>query len=221
MAQTAVICSHCGARSPSVSLWMSHLRQVHQLLDHFTVSCPVNGCGAMYSNVNSMCSHIYRKHRNLLCSHEAGRTTTTANIVQESSLYTNLTEYSFDPSITESINHDISQLLHTDEFEQKKKSILFLMHLKEERLMTQAAVNDVVSGMKEVCEHSMGRLKAGVSRTLSKAGIDMEKVDGLSDIFKDVSHPFKGLESAYLQDKFITQELECIVSYVELNNVII
>ena len=132
MAQTAVICSHCGARSPSVSLWMSHLRQVHQLLDHFAVSCPVNGCGAMYSNVNSMCSHINRKHRNLLCSHEAGRTTTTANIVQESSLYTNLTEYSFDPSITESLNHDISQLLHTDEFEQKKKSILFLMHLKEE-----------------------------------------------------------------------------------------
>ena len=87
--------------------------------------------------------------------------------------------------------------------------------------MTQAAVNDVVSGMKEVCEHSLGRLKAGVSRTLSKAGIDMEKVDGLSDIFKDVSHPFKGLESAYLQDKFITQELECIVSYVQLNNVII
>lgn len=110
------------------------------------------------------------------------------------------------------MSHEVNQLLGTDSFEQKKKSMLFLMHLKEERLMSQSAINDVVSGMKEVFEHSLGRLKAGVSRKLSKIGIDMEGIDGLSNIFQDTCHPFKGLESAYLQDKFISQDLECIVS---------
>ena len=39
----------------------------------------------------------------------------------------------------------------------------------------------------------------------------MKKFDELPNIFQDVSHPFKGLESDHLQDKFISRELQCIV----------
>ena len=85
--------------------------------------------------------------------------------------------------------------------------------------MTQAAVNDVVSRMKEDFKHSIGRLRAGVSSTLSKAGINMNKIDGLPNIPQDVSHPFKGLESAFLQDKFISRELQCIVCNILLDTV--
>lgn len=37
-------------------------------------------------------------------------------------------------------------------------------------------------------------------------------LDGLESVFSDMSDPFKGLDSAYLQDKFIYEELGCIVS---------
>ena len=37
-------------------------------------------------------------------------------------------------SVPESLSHDINLLLHRDVHEQKKKSSLFLMQLKEERL---------------------------------------------------------------------------------------
>jgi hypothetical protein len=107
-------------------------------------------------------------------------------------------------------------LLCRDSYEQKKKSALFLMQLKEERLISQAAINDVVTGCKEVFAHTISHLKAGISEKLSQSGIDSTTGSEFLGIFEGVTDPFIGLESAYLQDKFITDELGCIVSYLNL-----
>ena len=212
--EATLICSLCGARSPSLTLWMSHLRQVHEAETNITVSCPATECGAVYSKVNSLCSHIYRRHKDLSSIHVGSSTAVSAkeNSTGVNTLKGTASEFTFDFCFSESLSHDVNQLLHRDAYEQKKESALFLMQLKEERLLTQAAVNDVVSGCKKVFEYSVCHLKAGVSQTLSKAGIDFKDIDGLGDVFSDISDPFIGLESAYLQDKFITEELGCIVS---------
>lgn len=55
-----------------------------------------------------------------------------------------------DLSFPSSVSHAVDQHLHRDAYEQMKKSSLFLMHLKEERLLTQAGVNDVIA---EVFHH--------------------------------------------------------------------
>ena len=60
---SVIICSYCSARSTSLSLWMSHLRQVHSNEHNLSLTCPLPNCTASYSNVNSLCSHIYRKHQ--------------------------------------------------------------------------------------------------------------------------------------------------------------
>lgn len=210
--EATLICSLCSTRSPSISLWMSHLRQVHQSETNISLSCPMDECCSVYSKVNSLCSHVYRRHKDLLSG--SVRDTSTAAITRQAGDSSEATSsgFIFDLSLPESLRHDVNQLLHLDAYEQKKKSILFLMQLKEERLLTQAAVNDVVSGCKEVFEHTLCHLKAGVSEKLSKAGIDSSDIDGLDSVFSDMSDPFKGLESAYLQDKFISEELGCIVS---------
>ncbi len=118
----------------------------------------------------------------------------------------------FDLSIPSSISHDVDRLLDRDVHEQMKKSILFLLQLKEERLITQAAVNDIVTGCREVFKHTVHHLKAGVSQTLAQSGIDLNDVNGLDGVFNEISDPFMGIETSYLQDKFISQELECNVS---------
>ena len=59
-----------------------------------------------------------------------------------------------------------------DGFEQRKKSSSYLLQIKEERMISQAAVNDVVKGCQEVFEHTVGRIKAGVKHKLSNLGID-------------------------------------------------
>lgn len=201
----AYLCSLCDARSPSVTLWMSHVRLVHQFDSGISLSCPVHGCSAVYSKVNSICSHIYRQHKDATGSCEVLH---RAEPAQESTSSGILMDLSLPPALS----HDIHQLLHTDVYEQQKKSCLFLLQMKEERLLTQAAVNDVVIGCREVFEHTISRIRAGVSQKLAQCGIDPSSIDGLDNIFNEAVDPFTGLETAYLQDKFISKELGCVVS---------
>lgn len=70
----------------------------------------------------------------------------------------------------------------------------------------------MIAGCKDVFEHTVCHLKAAISHKLSDSGFDTSVIDGLDDIFEGATDPFSGLESQYLQEKFITQELGCIVS---------
>ena len=74
------------------------------------------------------------------------------------------------------------------------------MHLKAECMMTQVAVQDVIAGCKEVFGHT-------VVHKISDSGFDTSVTDG---IFEGATNPFSGLESQYLQEKFITQHCESI-----------
>ena len=47
---------------------------------------------------------------------------------------------------------------------------------------------------------------------LSQSGIDPADIDGFDNVFSEIADPFMGLETPYLQDKFVSKELECIVS---------
>ena len=182
------------------------MRLVHQFDSGISLSCPVYGCSAVYSKVNSIGSHVYRQHKDatggsceVLHRAEPAQESTSSGILM-------------DLSIPPSLSHDIHQLLHTDVHEQKKKSCLFLLQMKEERLLTQAAVNDVVIGCREVFEHTISRIRAGVSQKLAQCGIDLSSIDRLDDVFNEAVDPFTGLETAYLQEKFISEELGCVVS---------
>lgn len=115
-------------------------------------------------------------------------------------------------SLPQSIGFDIDRLQHRDGYQQKKTSSLFLLKLKEERMLTQSAVNDVVAGCQEVFQHTVSRLKAGVSRSFAEHGTESSVVEEIDHVFDDVSDPFDGLETAYLQEKFVVQDLGCIVS---------
>lgn len=201
------VCQLCSARSTSLSLWMSHLRLVHQCESNISLPCPVDECSAVYSKVNSLCSHIYRKHKDAAAlSSCLGSSNMSAASPHEES------NFIFDLSLPETVNHDVDQLLCRDADVQKKKSSLFLMQLKEERMLSQVAINDVVTGCKEVFQHTICHLRAGMSQKLSEAGIDSTDIGGFDRVFNEMTDPFLGLETAYLQDKFISQELGCIVS---------
>ena len=184
---------------------MSHLCQVHRSeKSKVKFSCPVSRCSAVYSKVNSLCSHVYRIHRDDLRS-------TSSVIPAAREQEPSLLDGSSDFSLPSSVSHDVDQLLHRDVHEQKKRSSLFLLHLREERLLTQVAINDVLAGCRELFNHTVCRLQAGVSQKLALSGIDMNDISGLDQVFSDVSDPFAGLETAYLQSKFVSQELGCIV----------
>lgn len=199
------ICVLCGSRSTSLSLWMSHLRRVHESED-VTLSCPINGCSVTYNKVNSLCSHVYRKHRdcNTSASRDSNEQGDVHNNIDSAEIY--------DGCFPSSISHNVYQLLGTDVVEQKKKSSIFLLQLKEERMLTQVAVNDVVAGCRTIFEHTLCHMKAGVHLKLSQHGIEPSAVEGLNGVFEEINDPFKGIETPYLQDKFVSKYLDFIVS---------
>ena len=205
MATFYLACPLCSSRAPSLTLWMSHLRQVHESDSNISVSCPYDECTATYTKVNSICSHIYRQHK---VTDSLSSTMTSSLSITSSRAAPGAVDFGepvpplVDLSLPDSVSHDVDLLLGRNEYEQKKKSMLFLMQLKEQRMISQAAINDVVTGCKQVFEHTVGRLRAGVSQALSEHGIDSKDVSGLHDIFDNTSDPFHGLGSVYLQEKF-------------------
>ena len=169
MATSSVVCVLCSSRSPSLSLWPSHLRQVHRTDTDISLQCPVRGCSTTYKKVNSFCSHMYRQHREEITNKQGSESASTlageqTPISQTTGFFS--TSATVGP-VSDELQHDIHQLLDIDSLDQRKKSSLFLLQLKEERLVSQAAINDVVKGCKAVFEHTLGRVKAGVKYNLA------------------------------------------------------
>ena len=77
MATSSVVCVLCSSRSPSLSLWLSHLRQVHRTDTDISLQCPVRGCSTTYKKVNSFCSHMYRQHREEITNKQESESAST------------------------------------------------------------------------------------------------------------------------------------------------
>ena len=67
--------------------------------------------------------------------------------------------------------------------------------------MSQVAVDDVVNGCKSLFCQTILRVQAGVRAKLAESGVDPSAIHGLDSAFEDVTNPFEGLETRYLQEK--------------------
>lgn len=94
----------------------------------------------------------------------------------------------------------------------RQSSGLFLLKLKEQRRISQVAIDDIVDGCRSLFSQTVARVQAGVNAKLAEFGVDPDSVTGLDSAFKDVSNPFQGLETCYLQEKYFRDTLGLIVS---------
>ena len=51
-----------------------------------------------------------------------------------------------------------------------------------------------------------------MNEKLAHAGIDPNFIDGLQDVFTELSDPFKELDTEYLQEKYFKEELGIVVT---------
>ena len=86
------------------------------------------------------------------------------------------------------------------------------IEVKEQRNISQVAIDDIVSDSTDLFHHTITRVQANVKAKLAESGIDVDAITGLDDAFTSVSNPFHGLETAYLQEKFYREKLCLIVS---------
>ena len=177
-------CSLCSFRTITLSEWVSHLRLVHCNDSEFTVTCGINGCVKIYKKCSSFLSHVYRCHRETIIQNKTVKDSTVA--IDESLLAFDYTRVNiqhdfsaiglFDCTSASGssslLQHTVHQLLGIDELEQKKKSALFILHLKEIKSLSETAVQTVISGCKDMLIHGVKRIQARVYDQLTEHGVD-------------------------------------------------
>lgn len=221
MASPAVFfpCPMCRFRTSTHSERVSHLRLVHSGDAEFDVTCTINGCKNRYQNCGTFVTHVYRRHRDVILQSKAKKTVPGTPTNQDSPVHPHLecepcgslpvTAELQEESI--SLMHTVNHILGIDELEQKKKSALFILYLKEIKCLSETAVQDIISSYKSMLEHSVLRIQAGVNERLHSHGINPDDLN-LAEIFSNTSNPFDGLSSVYMQERFYSEHLGCIVS---------
>ena len=106
---------------------------------------------------------------------------------------------------------DIKYLTGSDQEEIQRSSALSLLKMKEQRRSSQVAIDDIVEGSRSLFCRTFDRLKAGINAQLAEVGVDPEFV-GLEKVFEDIVHPYHGLETCHLQEKYFRESLDLIVS---------
>ena len=59
----AYSCQLCRVSTPTLKLYVSHLRVMHAKDEAFNVLCGVNDCREVFRTFSAFNSHIYRHHR--------------------------------------------------------------------------------------------------------------------------------------------------------------
>ena len=118
----------------------------------------------------------------------------------------NITQPPEDP-----LMHTVHQILGTDKFEQKKESAMFILHLKEVKCLSESAVQSVISSYQGMLKYSVQRIQAGINEKLHSNGINPDDLN-LAEVFTNATSPFDGLSSIYLQERFYSEHMGCIVS---------
>jgi hypothetical protein len=182
------------------------------------VCCGIDGCQATYSKFSAFNTHLYRNHRDIICKSSSSNSA-DGNDSFECDSSGSVDFYSvFTPEEPDTLETAPLELSHTDRL---KISSKFLIKLKDSRGISQAAINDVVEGVQTIFSHTVLQLKAGVEEKLRFGGVNVGEVEGLQELFSDFRNPFDGIQTPYLQQKFIAANFDYVVSLTFAVSIII
>lgn len=191
--------------APNLKGILRHMAVVHAYDPEFHIICGIAGCTRAYSNFYSFKRHAYRKHREHLdvISRHAEQDSDIAGVA------------------TDSDDHfDFADLLQCDNFDETlsnfqhtKNMALFLLKAKEVRKVSQSSLDGLTSDFTIILQRILEQLKSGINRCLIANGINMEAVQGLSEVFNhpNITNPFNQIESRHQQEKFYKVHLNLLV----------
>ena len=150
-------CNICTSfASQSFSAVVRHIGNSHGTDPRLSIMCPVRGCPRKepYGNYESFRSHVYRKHKSILSgglSRVDVSATTTATTENEPADNTMSVE-----------NGDTDPLIEPEdsEFKLQKCAARFLLKTREERRITQVALDGIVHDVTEMFDTAMKQVSA-------------------------------------------------------------
>ena len=119
------------------------------------------------------------------------------------------------PEDNEGDNHDDPhRTTIADKKSLKRNAALFLLKTKEVGRVSQVTLNNIVFDLSNFIQVQMDELQETVKSILRANNVQNEVVTAIGRSFskEDISRPFAGLESEYLQKKYFKEELNMLVS---------
>ena len=190
--------------APTLQLLLRHIGRVHGHCEGFQITCGVESCQTTFTNFRCFKAHLQRDHRLLVTkeTEEAG----SYNVLDQ------------DP-LTEGLQGSEPQVPQNntppDPLQQLKQRALWILKLKERRKLTEVTPDEVLHDVTQLCTDLVTLLGESVMELLKSAGVSMERVPGLQELFaedSDFCKPFKNLDTHYKQLAFSRAHFNLVVS---------
>jgi len=188
---------------------LRHIRDMHK---HFTgkVRCGVNNCPSTVTSYESLRQHLYKQHKDIL--------KTTADDLESDPREEVSNDGGVDssPETTSRDDHDIpmdcsdtTSSSHTQqEYDTQIEAAKFVLKLRDGRKLPQTVTNEITQDVSSLVESVVENLKESVLKLIP---IPESNQDDFEKIF-NFSHMFKGLETQHLQEKFVRENFNYVVS---------
>ena len=186
-----------------------HIGSVHAWEPRFKVTCGIDGCMRTYTSYRRYRAHIVNKHSEHMSDE---RVDTEEGLDHETDMYgiEEMDSVSFDDPVTE-VSIERPKLYN---------KALFLLKIKEERRLSQLAVNGLIGDISTLLEEEILSLKTNVIKCMHEEHASTELITKINKQFSEklAVPPFEGLQSAYLQKKYFTDNFHLVVSISNQHN---
>ena len=200
-------CSVCHqyARKTLVGV-LRHIREVHP---HFQapVICGLDGCTATPSSYDGLKKHIYRAHRDHLGLSGSDGAVAVVQDSVDSDLPSGVDDHYFSTQFSPpSSTYPSSTYVGAE----------FLLKTRDGQKLTQVTADGIICDTKVILQNRVEAIERAVFKKIEDLGVVVtaDEEAGLRTVFSDESlvNPFVGLETEYLQEKFIREHFNYVVS---------
>lgn len=192
------ICSICNLfGGKTYATVLRHIGEIHRYDANLNIRCGINYCPQTYNNYESFRSHVYRKHRDVLVSHDSAIDTGEENA----------TAIVNDEESGESLNDDIDIQMYHEPPDRKKNAAKFLLKIREQYRIPQSTLNNIVSDLKGLWTVSMESVKERLENHLQSNSENAVLLGCCDNAF-----PLDGLHSEHMQLKYYKENFNYLVS---------
>ena len=158
-------CCFCAYRCGKWKVFLRHTFESRSSLPNFSFNCPVDGCNQTFQTFSAISSHLSRKHltHDLDLTHSLTRTDSAdIGVDNLSSTERNEDNHSFIQQ-ENNISQDMDQKIMV-----QRSAALFLLTLKEQYSVTQAALDFAIQQIKGMVVYLVEDTKANQKESFGK-----------------------------------------------------
>ena len=186
-----------------------HIRDMHR---HFSspVRCGIHNCTSTATSYESLCQHLYKKHRNELIPEDCNNNYPTSTETVHDEIHNHdhhQDDRNHDVAIAE-VNdnpHNISQ--------STTETAKFILKIRDGKGLTQTITDGILRDMQAVVECTTDNLKAKVITALySLNKLSNSEIDTIQGLFSSEKMIFTDLDSQYKQEIFFQDHFNYVVA---------